>query len=444
MAMRLGWTLSPDDVIERWPAELPMAALVSGGGGALGRWTIFGIADAWRSVGGDLRDRAARRREWRAITAPRADRPADTSLPFTSGWIGFLSYELGALFEPSALRSGRSLDAMPLAGGWCCRAAIVHDGESDEWWWTGGRGLEPPTLEPPTVLGAAADIDALAPERSRSEYRRMVVQVRELIHAGDLFQANVARRWRARFSGSRRRLAAAALRASGARYGAVIECPDGGAVISMSPELFLRVDAHGSVVTRPIKGTLDGDRPRGELERSAKDAAELAMIVDLMRNDLARVCRPGSVRVVTPRTIESHPTVHHGVAEVRGALAAGADRFDLVAATFPPGSVTGAPKIRAMQVIEALETAPRGPYCGAVGFLADDGPLELNVAIRTITMLPPERGGVDASCDRTLLYSAGCGIVSDSDPDLECAESDLKCRVLERTKDALDAQHAIR
>jgi len=206
--------------------------------------------------------------------------------------------------------------------------------------------------------------------------------------------------------------------------------PGGAGIISMSPESFLSVDDAGEVRTRPIKGTLGVDRDPSELLASAKDTAELAMIVDLMRNDLSRVCRPGSVRVTVPRTIETHATVHHAAAEICGALRSGVDPTALLAATFPPGSVTGAPKIRAMQVIDELESAPRGPYCGAVGFVDDRGTLELNVAIRTITL----------ALDGTLLYSAGCGIVADSDPALEEEESRLKCRVLERTAAALASQ----
>ena len=169
---------------------------------------------------------------------------------------------------------------------------------------------------------------------------------------------------------------------------------------------------------------------RFRTEEKRRQVADIdAMIVDLMRNDLARVCQPGSVRVTIPRAIETHPTVHHGVAEISGRLRTGARGFDLLAATFPPGSVTGAPKIAAMQLIDALEPFPRGAYCGAVGFVGDDGALELNVAIRTITVLG------DAA--RTLLYSAGCGIVSDSDPRDEEAESELKRRVLDRTAESL-------
>jgi len=139
------------------------------------------------------------------------------------------------------------------------------------------------------------------------------------------------------------------------------------------------------VTTRPIKGT----RPRAagmeeELRHSLKDQAELNMIVDLERNDLGRVCEIGSVRVIEPRVIEAHPTVYHGVATIEGQLRDDVTFADLLRATFPSGSVTGAPKIRAMQIIDELEPCARGPYCGAIGYLAADGSMQFNVAIRTM------------------------------------------------------------
>jgi para-aminobenzoate synthetase component 1 len=184
------------------------------------------------------------------------------------------------------------------------------------------------------------------------------------------------------------------------------------------------------VVTRPIKGTLPASADPARLLASEKDGAELAMIVDLMRNDLGRVCEIGSIRVESGRTIESHPTVHHGVAEVSGRLRDGLDRFDLLAATFPPGSVTGAPKIRAMQVIDELEPARRGAYCGAMGLLGGDGSMTLNVSIRTASIAGR---GVPHRVDHlegTLDYWAGCGIVADSRPDEEWRESETKSEVL--------------
>jgi para-aminobenzoate synthetase component 1 len=180
------------------------------------------------------------------------------------------------------------------------------------------------------------------------------------------------------------------------------------------------------VVTRPIKGTRPSSVDARELDESDKDRAELAMIVDLMRNDLGRVAEIGSVRVTEPRVLETHRTVHHGVAEISARLRDGVTWRDLLAATFPPGSVTGAPKIRAMQIIEELEPHGRGFYCGAIGFIARSGHAGLNVAIRT-AQIGAASGARGA---RPLVYHAGCGIVADSDPSAEVAETHAKARAI--------------
>ena len=183
-------------------------------------------------------------------------------------------------------------------------------------------------------------------------------------------------------------------------------------VLSASPERFLRVDADGRVETRPIKGT----RPRGvgpehdaalgqALAESAKDRAENLMIVDLMRNDLSRVCAPGTVRVAELFALEQYATVHHLVSTVVGQLAPGADALDLLRAAFPGGSITGAPKLRAMEIIAELEPSRRGVYCGSIGYWSVTGELDTSIAIRTAVA----RNG-------RVYFNAGGGIVADSDP----------------------------
>ncbi|MBX3354614.1 MAG: anthranilate synthase component I family protein [Phycisphaeraceae bacterium] len=444
----LAWSLDPCEVIERWPLTMPLAALISRGGGAHARWSIFGLPRAWSEVARSEKDADDQQRAWRRLvspghrsTAPMHDEPSllppsapasgePTALPFERGWIGFLCYELAQLIEPTSLTRGRLLPGWPLAGGWTCDAALIHDAHSGQWWHSGPASRLP-------VLEARREhalIHSMRADQAEGTFAAQVSRVRDAILNGDLFQANIAQRWSGKLTGSPRALAVAALEASQARYGAIIERPDGAAVISMSPELFLEVDRCGGVVTRPIKGTLPRERDPSELRRSEKDAAELAMIVDLMRNDLSRVCRPGSVRVVSAREIETHPALHHAVAEVRGRLRHRVGVPELLWATFPPGSVTGAPKVAAMRLIDALEGAPRGPYCGAVGCVADHGTAVFNVAIRTIVLDAPES---DGTC--TFRYSAGCGIVSDSDPAREEAESELKRAVLDRTAQALSS-----
>ncbi len=195
-------------------------------------------------------------------------------------------------------------------------------------------------------------------------------------------------------------------------------------IVGNSPERFLSLSCDGAVETRPIKGT----RPRGadaaadraaavDLSAAAKDRAEHVMIVDLERNDLGRVCRPGSVEVASLMRVVSLPTVHHLISTVRGHLRPEVGLGALLAATFPGGSVTGAPKRRAMQIIDELEPAPRGAYTGATGWLGAAGDLDLAIAIRTAVL----RAGA-------LELSVGGGIVVDSTPEAELAETEVKAR----------------
>jgi para-aminobenzoate synthetase len=206
-------------------------------------------------------------------------------------------------------------------------------------------------------------------------------------------------------------------------FGALLEF-SGFAIISNSPELFFRIeplpDGRRRIVNRPIKGT----RPRlpgmdAELAASAKDRAELAMIIDLQRNDLGRICEIGSIEVTQPRIIEAHPTVYHSVATVEGMLRPDVSFADVVRALFPCGSITGCPKVRAMQIIDELEPVTRGPYCGAIGYLAEDGAMEFNVAIRTLVL----KDGVAHAY-------AGGGIVADSLPADEHEETLVKATAM--------------
>jgi para-aminobenzoate synthetase component 1 len=224
------------------------------------------------------------------------------------------------------------------------------------------------------------------------------------------------------------------MRLSGAWYGGYLELPDGRCLLSLSPELFLDVESGTRrVVTRPIKGTRPASVSEAELLASAKDAAELHMIVDLMRNDLGRICEFGSVQVPVARTIETHPTVHHGVGEVTGRLRDGVKLYELLRATFPGGSVTGAPKIRAMQIIDELEPVTRGPYCGAVGFVGGGDRIVLNIGIRTLVLTGQRPDGRWDRLTGRLDYGVGGGIVADSDPRAEYRETVDKAEILKRT-----------
>jgi para-aminobenzoate synthetase component 1 len=270
-------------------------------------------------------------------------------------------------------------------------------------------------------------------DHSEAAYAAQVTRVLDYIRAGDIYQANFTQRWRAlRPAGlSPLDLYRRLRQLSPAPYAALIEDADGNAVMAASPERFLALSCDGCIDTRPIKGT----RPRGvtpaedaafsaALQSSAKDRAENLMIVDLLRNDIGRVAETGSVAVPELNALYSFASVHHLVSTVTGRLQPGLGPVDLIRACFPGGSVTGAPKIRAMEIIDELEVARRGAYCGAIGWIGFDGAMELSIAIRTLT-LTSER----------VIAQAGGGIVSDSDPVGEYHEALAKARPLLATLD---------
>jgi para-aminobenzoate synthetase component 1 len=256
-------------------------------------------------------------------------------------------------------------------------------------------------------------------------YVDAVARVIEYICAGDIFQANLSQRLEAPLEGTPLELYRRLRARNPAPFAAFLDFGDL-AVASSSPERFLRVAPGGQVETRPIKGT----RPRGlgpehdaalalALAESEKDRAENVMIVDLLRNDLSRVCRPGTVRVPELFALEQYATVHHLVSTVVGELAPEHDAVDLLRAAFPGGSITGAPKVRAMQIIAELEPTRRAVYCGAIGYLSTSGALDTSIVIRTCLV----RG-------RDVYAQVGGGIVADSDPDEEYRETLDKARGL--------------
>jgi len=258
-------------------------------------------------------------------------------------------------------------------------------------------------------------------------YLSAVQRVREYILAGDIFQANLSQRFEAPMLEPPLAFYRRLRRENPAAFGAFLACDDV-TVLSVSPERFLWLRG-AQVETRPIKGT----RPRGlgpmhdqalgrELTESEKDRAENVMIVDLLRNDLSRVCRPGSVRVPELFTLEQHPTVHHLVSTVLGELNPGVSATELLRATFPGGSITGAPKVRAMEIIAELEPTERGLYCGSIGYISHSGPMDTNIAIRTCVV----RNG-------RIYFSGGGGIVADSDPEHEYRETLHKVQGIVRT-----------
>ncbi len=410
--------VTPERVIAAWPVSAPLAALTSAGQGGHARWTI--LAAPTEHVAGYPE-------AIEAIELP-PDPIRHESIPFTGGWIGYVGYEAGAIIEPHARHPGSDKPSTwPAACFLRCPGAYVHDAHTGRWSTVGDASALPALdWDAPSV---ACRVGELHSKTGEAAYRRDAAQVIELIHAGDAFQVNLAHHLVGAFSGSARRCHLDLVRSMSPWFGAYMERPDGrGAICSASPELFLRADLHErSVVTRPIKGTRPASSSDDELRNSDKDAAELAMIVDLMRNDLGRVCEFGSVLVTDPQSFERHAGdagVLHGVATVEGRLRPGVGLRGLLDATFPPGSITGAPKVRAMQIIDELEPLPRGPYCGALGFVSDSGHAEFSVAIRTASILgrrpDPARLG---EFEGEIAFPVGAGLVADSDPAQEWRET---------------------
>ncbi len=314
--------------------------------------------------------------------------------------VGYLGYDLGRHIEKLPARAVDDLDFPGLF--------LAFHGTAT------GPAMPPDAYQTPTPSRRASS------NFTRDSYLAAVAKIRDYIAAGDVYQVSLSQRFHATTDASPRELYDRLRVVSPAPHSALLEFGDR-AIISASPELFLQVKDR-RVVTRPIKGTRprgDDERLRAELLASEKDNAELAMIVDLERNDLGRVCEYGSVRVTEPVALETHPTVHHLVATVEGTLRRDADLVDLLRATFPGGSVTGAPKIRAMEIIDELEPTRRAAYTGAVGILRADGSASLSIAIRTL-----EKQGED------VWFQAGGGVVWDSDPAQEYEETLVKARAM--------------
>jgi len=343
---------------------------------------------------------------------------------------GFLGYEFGRRLEQ--LPSPRA-DDLGLPDAWlgAYEWVVAWDhAQGRAWLIAGGEGATRERMRhildrlggsgsAPVPGAAAPDVaPAFQSGFTRDAYLRAVERVREYILAGDIFQANLSQRFEAPWTADEFDFYRRLTEVNPAPFAAFFR-GDGFALASASPERFLKVDADGSVETRPIKGT----RPRGatpdedrrlaeELLASAKDRAENVMIVDLLRNDLSKVCRPGSVRVPELCALRSHPTVHHLESIVTGRLEAGRTAADLLRAAFPGGSITGAPKVRAMEILAELEPVARGVYCGAIGWLSVTGPMDTSIAIRTVTLR-----------DGWASFHAGGGIVADSDPAAEYQET---------------------
>ncbi len=441
----LNWNITPRQAMMAWHVDVPMLALVSGGDSdAFDRWTILSPRTDTTRIDarvGKPKDLMQFIRDLAPARAPAFIDGGRVRLPFAGGWIGFIGYECGAMFEPRGITLKRPSSDWPDAVLCHVPRALAYSHKHRRWFEVG----DPDAAEVASLVhpkqGArrgwwAIDGDHLRPIDVEGNFERMVARAVEYVHAGDIFQANITQPFRATIRGCARHFALDALTTTASRYGAYLELDESRSLLSFSPELFLDLDGGTRrVTTRPMKGTRPDPADAHELMASEKDTAELHMIVDLMRNDIGRVCEIGSVRVDKARTLENHPTVLQTVAEVSGTLAQQYDFADLFAACFPPGSVTGAPKVRAMQIIDELESVDRGPYCGAIGLASSCGSALFSVAIRTaqLTRTAQIAGNVHCPADPeswTIDYHAGCGIVAESDPATENLECIAKTRIL--------------
>jgi para-aminobenzoate synthetase component 1 len=421
--------MDPGDAFRRFAGEPGLVFFDSGGApGERSRYSylcldpfrMLLVQDGIVSIDGDAVDDDAfsvlARELARHATAPRLGAP-----PFRAGATGFIGYDMGAALDRAPRAPGAFAGIPDMQFGFY-HTVLAFDHTARTVWLFAPAGAprdailarlarDAPWVPPPHPLSWRIAVP-------RDVHVERVQLARDFIAAGDIYQANIA----ASFEAARpvglcpTALFLAVRAASPAPFGAYVDCGDECAVLSASPERFIRLTPSGDIETRPIKGT----RKRGadaaddavlaaELLSSAKDRAENLMIVDLLRNDIARVA--DRVTVPSLHALESFAHVHHLVSTVRGRLVPGFGAVDLLRATFPGGSVTGAPKLRAMAIIAELEGRARGPYCGAAAWIGFDGAMDSNILIRTLTV----------ARDR-VVAQAGGGIVADSDPAAEWDE----------------------
>ncbi|MFJ5297803.1 aminodeoxychorismate synthase component I [Pseudomonas sp. NPDC088368] len=404
------------DILSAWPVETLSPEMDESGTAFLQR----------------LRDRLAALGE--------AQLPENSPLPFAGGLIGYLAYDFGRLLEPLPSLAVDDLH-LPSARlglyGWALISdhqqrttqLVIHPSLNEEERQRLIDLFEQPSVNDHALFRLTRPFSA---DTRADQYQQAIANIHAYIEAGDCYQVNFAQRFRAPYSGDPWAAYQALRVACPTPFAGYLSLPGGHAVLSLSPERFVKVSQR-QVETRPIKGT----RPRGkdaaqdkayaeELLASPKDRAENLMIVDLLRNDLGRTCRIGSVRVPELFSLESYPNVHHLVSAVTGELADDRDALDLIGGSFPGGSITGAPKIRSMQIIDELEPTRRALYCGSLLYLDVRGEMDSSIAIRSLL-----------AQDGQIACWGGGGIVADSDWEAEYQESMTKVRVLLQTLEAL-------
>lgn len=427
---------------ERFPARYPVLLESVSGAEALGRYDVLFALPGQRltqsgdgSLAGDVPEARAGGRfldaldRW-LLRERHATAVTQHDACFADGWFLYLGYELAAEIEPTLHLPG---SALPRAVAWRMHGALLRDRRSGEIRVVARDEAAREQLH----AQVAADNASVAhgPARARPErlatavveqepgiFIRGVQHVLAAIARGDVYQANLSRPWRARLAPQATvpDLYRALRRANPAPFAALAQLEDF-ALLSSSPERLLQLQ-HGVASTRPIAGT----RPRGtdaaadaalksELQLNEKERAEHIMLVDLERNDLGRICRGGTVEVDEFMTIETYATVHHIVSNVRGVLRDGVTPGQAIAAVFPGGTITGCPKVRCMELLAGLEQEPRDAYTGSLGYLDVNGTMDLNILIRTLVVREGEIG-----------FRTGAGIVADSVPEAELAETRAK------------------
>lgn len=364
----------------------------------------------------------------------------DPAPPFNGGLIGYFSYDLGRHLEHLPSHATADLSLPDLQLGLYLQAVII-DHETQTSRLVVHSDAAPEIVEQfLNLLGQPTSVSVKPAFHLRSsfnsnmtamDYQQALEKIHAYIQAGDCYQINLAQRFSATYEGDPWQAWCLLKAAAPTPFSAYIEL-DQDAVLSLSPERFLFCDPEGKTETRPIKGT----RPRGdtpetdqqlatELLQSEKDRAENVMIVDLLRNDLSKVCQPGSVKVPELFQLESYPNVHHLVSSVTGQLEAHYSPLDLIRACFPGGSITGAPKIRAMEIIDELEPQRRSAYCGSIAYISACGQMDSSITIRTLV------------CHQQQIHCwAGGGIVADSQIPAEYAETFSKVNNLLNTLEA--------
>jgi len=368
---------------------------------------------------------------------------SESELPFSGGWFVYLGYELAGQIEPT-LQLPDSDGVLPVALATRFKAAVIRDNDQQQLFVVAEAGQSSTLAVIKDDIAALAANDRTQPqapvvasvrEDDPRAYIDAIARIHRYIHEGDVFQVNLSRRWEITLAedASPASLFSNLAQHNPAPFAGMATWADA-AIISSSPERLVRV--HNAVVeTRPIAGT----RPRGEATASdkayseellahPKERAEHIMLIDLERNDLGRLCIPGTVEVNELMALESYAHVHHIVSNVRGRLRENTSPCDVIRAVFPGGTITGCPKVRCMEIIAELEQRPRGAYTGSMGYINRDGNMDLNILIRSMVCQ-----------DRQLVLHAGAGIVSDSDAGAELEETRAKARGLLHALGLVDA-----